>query len=147
MGIIQIVNEHKDYAGGLESFASCANQCADADMLLQRFFDILSETLKQGKYLITRFDEFNPSSHLIVSRGFDSSQSQQIAQYLNSWNKQQKNHPQKLDAFPKIFSQVLGLPTDCFITAGRQDSQIILFAACQSISAIKFNLESMLAIG
>ena len=132
MGIIQIVNEHKDYAGGLESFASCANQCADADMLLQRFFDILTETLKQGKYLITRFDEFNPSSHLIASRGFDSSQSQQIAQHLDSWSKQQKSHPQKLDAFPKILSQVLGLPTDCFITAGRQDSQIILFAACHS---------------
>ena len=153
MGITHIVSEYKDYAGGLENFAGCtnhctdadmnyaaglenfagcANHCADADMLLQRFFDILTKTQKKGKYLIIRFDEINPVSHLIVSRGFDDSQSRQITQHFDSWSKQLENLPQELDAFPEIFSRVLDLHAHSYITAARQGGQIVLFAGCYS---------------
>ncbi|MCU7939423.1 MAG: hypothetical protein KZQ64_03300 [gamma proteobacterium symbiont of Bathyaustriella thionipta] len=96
MGAIQVMDEHRDYAGGLENFASCASKCADADMLLQRFFDILTHTQEKGKYLVIQFDEFNPDSHFIMSRGVDNSYSQQITHNFTLWSKQPENLPSKL---------------------------------------------------
>lgn len=132
MGITQVISEYKDYAGGLAKFSGCANQCADADMLLQRFFDILCEIHNEAKYLIIRFDELNTASHLIASRGFNTSQSQQITRRFDLWSRQLKVLPQKLDVFPEKFSRILELHADSFITASRQGNQILLFVGCDS---------------
>ena len=122
-----VVREYKDYAGGLESFASCANQCPDPEILLPCFFDKLYEVQQTGKYIVIKFDESDPASHLMASKGFDDLEYQKIAENFSSWCKQPEYLPKNLNFLQEILARILEIQADSFINASRQNGQIIVF--------------------
>ncbi|MDX2503255.1 MAG: sensor histidine kinase [Gammaproteobacteria bacterium] len=129
---------NKDYAEALKNFASCSNQCADTDMLLQRFLDIICATQKVGQYLVIRIDELNPDSRLIASRGLKNSQYRQVIEQVDSWNQPSENLHQKLDTAQEIFARELGIHVVSFINSDREGNQTVIFIGCNNHS-LHFN--------
>ena len=130
LNIDQTVNGKKNYAKALSSFSGCSSRCGDVDMILQRFLDTLFETLEPGQYFIIRFDELNPDSRLIATRGMTKSRYREIIQHVDTWDQPPENLHQKLDTAPEKFARDFGFHVIPFINSLRDGNQTTVFIGC-----------------
>ncbi len=127
MNKTQILNDNCGYTGVQEGFENCAGQCADADMLLQRFLDIVTETQENGEYLIFRLDEENPHAPLITSSGFNSTHYKHVVEKVDSWVTDPDTLHQLLAGDPEMFVRELDIYMVPFKNVNPGGSRTVLY--------------------